>query len=358
MANNLKRTVVISTSFFGIALLGILLAFIFLFQKNESMQPAQEEASAPSPIKITAGLTIGKDSEVTLRGTYNNPESEAFALRLEEDIPGGTEYAPGSLRHNDQALTDLDDGDGGRYDEINKKVVWDLGSLIPGGSGSIEYRVKILGDRNEMESITRVIIDPDTEDEQEFLSEPLAFSLGEGLPLEDKEIIPPAPPAPEVGGEEPENFSLVRLDGRATLQGFTDLQVLTADGRLLDYDSLTLGMLQARFLARINKPLRGIFIPATALIARGGKDDTAGLRDRQGGATNSGMIKPDGSCLDLSLKYKPIDLAQKGVAPYNLFMVWYNAPKRTWEKISSNLDSEFNAVVGCVTKLGVYTIGY
>ena len=356
MPNNSKRTIVISTSFFGVALIVFLLAFVFFLQPEK---PKQIPSPSPvSPVKITADLTIGKDSEVTLRGTYNNPESEAFALRLEENIPSGTEYVPGSLRHNDQPLTDLDDGDQGLFDGINKKVVWDLGSIPPGGSGSVDYRVKVQGDKSEMESVTRTIIDPGTEDEEEFLSDPLAFYLGEELPLGEKEIIPPAPSVPEVGGPEPENFSVARRDGQATIQGSTGLQALTADGRLLDYSHLTLGTLQKKFLARINKPLKGIFTPATVLIARGGAEDSSSLRDRQGGAANSGGIKPDGSCLDLSLRYKQSDLSAKKLKAGNLYLVWYNASSRIWEKIPSNVDSAFNSVTGCVKRLGVYVIGY
>jgi uncharacterized repeat protein (TIGR01451 family) len=69
--------------------------------------------------------------------TYTN-------IKIEDPIPARTTYVLGSAKLNGVSKINAQDEDEFRYDSANKKVIWNLGGLAPGASGSVQFQVRIL----------------------------------------------------------------------------------------------------------------------------------------------------------------------------------------------------------------------
>jgi len=336
----INKKIAVTSGFFGVAVILAVALSVLVQEKTATI--SNQEKTATSNQEETSKSKVAKGSVMTLSSEYSNPENEPLTIRLEENIPEGTEYVSNSMRQNSQPLTDKKDNDQGWFDEANQKVLWDMGSVAPGDEGDVSYQVKVTGEKAEMQSVTRILIDPGTEDEEETFSDPFKFSLGEEIPV------------PEVGG--PEEFFVARSDGQAVVRGSVDLEIKTSDGRLLDHRYLSLNILPKKFLAKVSRPLKGVISPASLLIVRGGLEDTSFNRSRAGGASSVGAVEQ--GCLEMSLNYDPAVLQRAKLKPQNLFLVWYNPVLRIWSKLPFRLDIGTYAVSGCVSKLGVYAIGY
>lgn len=78
---------------------------------------------------------------ITYTVTGTNP---ATGLVIADPIPVGTTYVAGSLRWNTTALTDAA-GDAGTFDVAGNRVVFQLGDLAPGQTGTVSFQVRIDG---------------------------------------------------------------------------------------------------------------------------------------------------------------------------------------------------------------------
>jgi hypothetical protein len=56
--------------------------------------------------------------------------------------------------------------------------------------------------------------------------------------------------------------------------------------------------------------------------------------------------------------YTSEELAVVKKKPSDLFVVWYNRPKKLWQKISFTNDVSNSTLSSCVNDLGVYGIAY
>jgi hypothetical protein len=157
----------------AIAVLAIISAAFFGIRKQLSQEPIP---SRVSPEIVTAG------SVITLFSSYENPGKSSLRIQIEEHLPEGTLYIPGSLASDSHFLTDAKDNDQGYFDEGRNMVVWEVGSIAPRASGNVSYQVRVTGAREVMESATKIILDPGTEDEEVLTSEPFVFYLGKPLP--------------------------------------------------------------------------------------------------------------------------------------------------------------------------------
>ncbi len=97
------------------------------------MMVLQKSADAASP---AAG------SEIAYTIVYRNSgHSSAAHFRVVDSIPANTSLVSGSIRLNSVAKTDASDGDEATV--ANGMLMIDLGTVAPGASGSIEFRVRI-----------------------------------------------------------------------------------------------------------------------------------------------------------------------------------------------------------------------
>ncbi|MFH1707466.1 MAG: DUF11 domain-containing protein [Planctomycetota bacterium] len=82
---------------------------------------------------------------ITYTIAYSNPSGlPVTGLSVTDTIPAGTAYVAGSLKLNGAALTDANDADAGRYTGTGI-VVNPTGTLAAGTSGTVEFRVTVIG---------------------------------------------------------------------------------------------------------------------------------------------------------------------------------------------------------------------
>ena len=87
---------------------------------------------------VDPGDTIEYAVEIQNRGT-----ARADAVALDDDVPAGTAYTPGTLALDGAPLTDLADGDAG--DVTRGRVHATFGALVPGQRRVLTFRVRITG---------------------------------------------------------------------------------------------------------------------------------------------------------------------------------------------------------------------
>lgn len=62
---------------------------------------------------------------------------------INDTIPTNTTYILESMTLNGSSLTDAKDDDAGTYYLLDNKLIWDIGTLVPGASGDATFKVKI-----------------------------------------------------------------------------------------------------------------------------------------------------------------------------------------------------------------------
>lgn len=62
---------------------------------------------------------------------------------IHDTIPTNTTYILESMTLNGSSLTDAKDDDAGTYYLLDNKLIWDIGTLVPGASGDATFKVKI-----------------------------------------------------------------------------------------------------------------------------------------------------------------------------------------------------------------------
>lgn len=68
----------------------------------------------------------------------------ATNLVITDPIPAGAAYVPGSMRWNGAPLTD-GAGDAGTFDSAGNRVLFQLGDVLPGQTGTVTFQVRISG---------------------------------------------------------------------------------------------------------------------------------------------------------------------------------------------------------------------
>jgi len=110
---------------------------------------AEKTVSPGGPVHV--GDQLGLTYDVAVK---NEGGDVAASTVFEDTIPDGTVYVPGSLRITKGpgagSLTDAQDGDAGRFDSANNKVIVNLGNLpntndLPNGV-TVEFKVKPLSE--------------------------------------------------------------------------------------------------------------------------------------------------------------------------------------------------------------------
>lgn len=161
----------------GILAIVMVAALVFSWDKaGEFVSQRAVPAKAPSEAVLEMG------SIITIRASYNNPGEENVVIKIEEAIPEGVDYVKGTVEIDGKLLTDAKDGDQGYYDPAANALLWEAGSVSPGAGGDVSYRARVTGAKTEMESVTKFILDPGTEDEYLIAGEPFIFFLGKPFP--------------------------------------------------------------------------------------------------------------------------------------------------------------------------------
>jgi hypothetical protein len=160
-------------------ILAIAVVAVLVFPRGKAGKFVSQRA-AQDKTQNEAVLEAG--SVVTIRANYNNPGEESVVIKIEEAVPEGADYIKGTARIDGKLLTDTKDGDQGYFDETANTLFWEAGSVPPGAGGDVSYQARVTGAKTEMKSVTKFILDPGTEDEEELAGEPFIFSLGKPFP--------------------------------------------------------------------------------------------------------------------------------------------------------------------------------
>src|SRR3954464_14648647 len=67
----------------------------------------------------------------------------ATALAINDTLPAGTIYVPATLRFKGIAVSDAVDGDAGHFDAANNVVVFQLGDVAAGQTGSVTFQARV-----------------------------------------------------------------------------------------------------------------------------------------------------------------------------------------------------------------------
>lgn len=67
----------------------------------------------------------------------------ATALSINDTVPAGTTYVPATLRVKGVAVSDAADGDAGKFDAANNVVVFQLGDVAAGQTGSVTFQARV-----------------------------------------------------------------------------------------------------------------------------------------------------------------------------------------------------------------------
>jgi uncharacterized repeat protein (TIGR01451 family) len=94
--------------------------------------------------KVVDVLTATTGDVLTYTITYTATGiNTAGNVELEDVIPLGTTYIPGTLLWNGSAQTDAADGDAGWFDGGGNRVVFRVGDLNGGDSGTVSFQVRV-----------------------------------------------------------------------------------------------------------------------------------------------------------------------------------------------------------------------
>lgn len=88
--------------------------------------------------------TIGDILTYTIRYETSGSGS-ATAFEIADVIPVSTSYLPGTLRLEGLALTDAPGDDAGTFDVVGNRVVFAIGDLNGGDSGTVSFQVRVDG---------------------------------------------------------------------------------------------------------------------------------------------------------------------------------------------------------------------
>jgi|GEM_PF-5459473 len=96
----------------------------------------------PSPYKDD-GQEVRVGDELTYRVDYSNKgKAKATNFNIADSIPAGATYIEGSAGFNGNSQTDANDSDAVNYS--NNKIKFKLGDILPGSSGYVVFRVKVV----------------------------------------------------------------------------------------------------------------------------------------------------------------------------------------------------------------------
>ena len=88
--------------------------------------------------------TIGDVLTYTIAYNASGPNT-ANNFQITDPIPTGTSYVPGSMRWNGTSLTDAGGDDAGFYDAAGDRVLFIIGAITGGDSGTVTFQVRVGG---------------------------------------------------------------------------------------------------------------------------------------------------------------------------------------------------------------------
>ena len=86
--------------------------------------------------------TIGDILTYTITYSASGPNT-ATNFEIKDLIPIGTSYVPGTLRWNGTSLTDAAGDDAGVFDVGGNRVVFRIGNIQGGDSGTVTFQVRV-----------------------------------------------------------------------------------------------------------------------------------------------------------------------------------------------------------------------
>ncbi len=86
--------------------------------------------------------TIGDILTYTITYSASGPNT-ATNFEIKDPIPFGTSYVPGTLRWNGTSLTDAAGDDAGDFDVAGNRVVFRIGTIQGGDSGTVTFQVRV-----------------------------------------------------------------------------------------------------------------------------------------------------------------------------------------------------------------------
>ena len=104
--------------------------------------------SSNANLELAKGLepsgTLSPGDLITFTLTMSNVgASDAKGVLVRDPILDNTSYVSGTLVYSATAQTDVEDGDVGRFDSINNRVLFDVGTLAAGASREMQLTVRI-----------------------------------------------------------------------------------------------------------------------------------------------------------------------------------------------------------------------